>query len=224
MSDVTDIRGVVAYKKYPKAPESRAWDGAAARRRLRDWAGYPDDIDWGKFAQGFAWFDDDKDETLAAYKLPHHDIIDDTIKSVWKGVAAAMGALLGARDGADIPTDDRRGVYNHLASEYRLHDKPPPEFRTYSSEEWAIMEARWGSRNVVGEWLETDDELFAPHLMYGRVMPDAVSLDDDTAELLRQQVHGARDVAQRFGGNGNRLSDRADGSTYAAQGFHRVRF
>jgi hypothetical protein len=51
-----------------------------------------------------------------------------------RGVQAAMSALLGGRGGVDMPDDERRGVYNHLAKHYREFDKEPPEFRAVNAE------------------------------------------------------------------------------------------
>ena len=125
---------IVEFKAHKKADEGTAWDGAAARKRLLEWAG-GENPDWGKYQQGFAWFDAEKKETQGAYKLPHSDIIDGDLCDVWKGVAAAMSALLGGRGGTDIPEDDRRGVYDHLAKHYKQFDKEPPEFRAALEED-----------------------------------------------------------------------------------------
>lgn len=129
--------GVVGYKAHKKADAGRSWDGAGARRRLLEWAGGPDkdSVDWGKYSQGFAWFDSENRENVGAYKLPHSDIIDGGIADVWAGVSAAMGALLGARGGTDIPDGDRKGVFNHLRQHYAQFDKEAPEFREYSEAE-----------------------------------------------------------------------------------------
>ena len=61
-------------------------------------------------------------------KLPHHAPGNGQI--VLRGVNAAMGALLGARGGVKIPTEDRRKVYNHLAAHIRSFDRVPPDFRS----------------------------------------------------------------------------------------------
>lgn len=73
------------------------------------------------------WYDSENQDVKGSYKLPHHRAGDK--KAVWKGVAAAMAALLGARGGVNIPSGDRRGVYNHLVKHYKAFDKKPPEFK-----------------------------------------------------------------------------------------------
>ena len=75
-----------------------------------------------------AWVDSEDAENKGAYKLPHH-VAGGDHALVWRGLTAAMGALLGARGGVDIPEDDRRSVYNHLARHYAEFDEDPPEFR-----------------------------------------------------------------------------------------------
>jgi len=125
------IKTAVPHKEYPLAPEDMEWDAAAAQKRVRDWASDSDgNVDWAKYRKAFAWYDETDEEKVASYKLPHHDIVDGELKTVWRGVAAAMGALLGARGGADIPDADREKVYKHLAAHYKEFEKEPPEFRS----------------------------------------------------------------------------------------------
>lgn len=80
----------------------------------------------------FAWApgSDTEEFSFSDLKLPHHRASDARV--VFRGVSAAMGALLGARGGVDIPSGDRRPVYNHLAAHYRQFDRIPPEFRASS--------------------------------------------------------------------------------------------
>lgn len=76
-----------------------------------------------------AWYDPadgDPPHTKAAYKLPHHEVIDGELKVVWRGVAAAMQVLNGARGGVDIPDGDRPAVRRHLAAHYEQFDEEPP--------------------------------------------------------------------------------------------------
>lgn len=122
----------VAPHETKKAPEEREWDADAAIARIRKWAssdgsGEKDKIDWKKYRQAFAWYDANEPENFGSYKLPHHDIIDGDFVVVWRGVAAAMAALKGARGGVDIPQDDYDAVYKHLAVHYKQFDKPLPE-------------------------------------------------------------------------------------------------
>jgi hypothetical protein len=119
----------------PKAPEEREWDADAAEQRVRKWAssdgsGDKEKIDWEKYRQAFAWYNSDDPESFGSYKLPHHDIIDGRLCVVWRGVATAMAALMGARGGVDIPPADRRSVYTHLARHYDQFEKEPPAFET----------------------------------------------------------------------------------------------
>jgi HK97 family phage prohead protease len=138
-SDRTEVRGAVSFKQTP-ADDSDSWDGDAARGRLAKWAssdgsGDKDKIDWSKYAQGFGWVDPDQKDNFGGYKLPHHDIKDGRLVSVWGGVRGAMNALLGGRGGTDMPEADRKAVYNHLVKEYKLHGKEPPEFHALSPED-----------------------------------------------------------------------------------------
>jgi len=132
---VSLVAGVVPFEETPKAPEDRAWDADAAEQRIRRWAGGPDkeNIDWAKYRRAFAWYDASDPENFGSYKLPHHDVIDGRLHVVWRGVAAAMQVLLGARGGVDIPEEDRRAVYNHLARHYRQFGREPPAYHASRS-------------------------------------------------------------------------------------------
>lgn len=103
----------------PKAPEDAPWDAGSVMRECEGPA---------QLRKVCAWVDSDGDPAAKqSYKLPHHMA---TGEAVWRGVAAAMAALMGGRGGVDIPDGDRRGVYNHLARHYAQFEKEPPEFKT----------------------------------------------------------------------------------------------
>ena len=131
--------GAVRYEKTAKDEmDSSAWDGAAAVQRLQKWAssdgsGNKDTINWAKYRRGFTWYDADDDENFGAYKLPHHDVVDGTLTCKWRGVTAAMGALMGARGGVDMPEADRKSVHRHLASHYDEWDMDPPSMTSQMS-------------------------------------------------------------------------------------------
>jgi len=68
---------------------------------------------------------------IGAYKMPFADIVSGDLKAVWKGIAAGMVTLMGARGGVDIPDRDRKPVYNFLVVYYKKFDKEPPEYRSF---------------------------------------------------------------------------------------------
>ncbi len=102
----------------PMAPEDMAWDGAAQVKEA--------DIPDMKIMA--AWMDTENPDVKSSYKLPHHLAGNHNV--VWRGVAAAMAAFMGARTPVNIPEADRRGVYTHLARHYRQFEKEIPEFKT----------------------------------------------------------------------------------------------
>lgn len=77
--------------------DDESWDGDAAVAALREWAG-GDDIDFEKYAKGFAVIDGDP-ENLASYKFPHHVLVDGEFYASRAGVMAAWTAANGARSG-----------------------------------------------------------------------------------------------------------------------------
>ena len=110
-------KGVIPYKETPKASEDESWDAGKEVKEAT--------VDDLKIM--CAWYDEQNPDVKSSYKLPHHHA-GGQHAVVWKGVAAAMAALLGARGGVDIPDSDKEGVYNHLAKHYKDFDKEPPEF------------------------------------------------------------------------------------------------
>jgi hypothetical protein len=132
LNEGTDLERAVAPHETPKAPEDHPWDADAAEARIRKWAssdgsGDKDKIDWAKYREAFAWYNAEDPENFGSYKLPHHDIVDGRFCVVWRGVAAAMAVMKGARGGVDIPDADRDAVVRHLASHYKQFDKEVPE-------------------------------------------------------------------------------------------------
>jgi len=137
-------KSAVPYASYSKAPEDSAWNGPAAKGNIARWAGYDGSdkstVDWAKYKKGFTWFDSSSTDNFGSYKLPHHDVSNGSLNTIWRGVAAAMGALLGARNRANIPAAERKSVYNHLSKHYKEFDKEVPEFKMFQTEK-EIMDA-----------------------------------------------------------------------------------
>jgi hypothetical protein len=120
-------KGAIAYHKYPKADESAAWDAGAETKKAT-----LDDL-----KKMCAWYDTANADKKSAYKLQHHQV--DKFATVWGGVKAAMGALLGARGGIKIPDADREKVFAHLSKHYKEFGKTPPELKSYTEDELVKM-------------------------------------------------------------------------------------
>jgi HK97 family phage prohead protease len=118
-------KAAVPYADHGTAPEDESWDGPGEIVKCGD--------DMEKLKSICTWYNAEEPEVKSSYKLPHHKA--DGMKAVWKGVAAAMAALLGARGGVDIPEKDKQAVYNHLAKHYKQFDKEVPELKSYTDEE-----------------------------------------------------------------------------------------
>ena len=127
-------KGVCGARGLPTSDEA-GWDGAAARASLEAYAkNDAGEIDFGKYKKGFVYQDPAADaKTKGAYKLPFAKAADGKLTAVWGGVKAAMGAVLGARGGAQLG-DAKRACYNFLKAYYNSLDKPAPDFHAFDDE------------------------------------------------------------------------------------------
>jgi phage head maturation protease len=160
-----EIKGVISYHDYGIVEdESTPWDGNAEVR----------EADVETLKKICAWYDDSNPDVKSSYKLPHHRASD--LKAVWRGVAAAMAALLGARGGVNIPEKDKQGVYEHLAKHYKQFGKEPPEMKHYASEDEILKACK----------------LEEPVIKYGRVLSEAnrqrIQKTVDTLDALIKQL------------------------------------
>ena len=172
----SEVKKVVPFKDTPINME-KAWDKRAAVKSLREWVSDGDgNVNFARYRQGFTWYDAENADNLTAYKLPHHTIEDGKLVAVWRGVAAAMAALLGSRGGVDIPADEKKGVYNHLARHYKAADREPPEFR-----EWSPVEVLHASE--ADGWDEDTKAAYFAGMDYKEWQK---ILDDETAKLQKQ--------------------------------------
>lgn len=113
----------------PKADMFLPWDGPAAEKRMKarassDGSGDKDKMDWKKYADGFAYVEPDPDG-FGKFHLPFADVIDDKLKAVWRGVAAAGAAVQGAR-GAELSTEAKTTAKRKLGPYYTAFDRKPP--------------------------------------------------------------------------------------------------
>lgn len=129
-TDITE-KAVVPYKKFPGLPQDRPWDAAKALKGIKKWAGFDtDNPDWKKIELAAGWMDRNNPERLSSYKLFHHEVVDGQLKTNFRGCIAVIQVLNGGRGGVDIPDDERKGVYNHVAKHLREEwDYEPPELR-----------------------------------------------------------------------------------------------
>ncbi|MEN1974744.1 hypothetical protein [Cellulomonas olei] len=116
---------VTAFQDLPLADRDRAWDGAAAEKRVRAWAGAEDGPN-ERYRDAHVWCDADAKENVTAYKLLIADVVDDRLVAVPRGVFAAAAVLQGSRGGVDLPAKDVDRVKSHLAKYYRKLDETPP--------------------------------------------------------------------------------------------------
>ena len=118
---------VTAFQDLPLAPRERAWDGAAAEKRVRAWAD-AQDAPTPDYRKAHVWYDGDKKENFTAYKLLIADVVDGRLVAVPRGVMAAGNVLQGSRGGIDLPEADIDRVKSHLAKYYKkMGDTAPWE-------------------------------------------------------------------------------------------------
>ena len=116
---------VTAFQDYPLADRDREWDGAAAEKRVRTWAGAQDEPN-EKYRDAHVWYDREKKDNFTAYKLLIADVIDGKITAVPHGVMAAGNVMQGSRGGVDRPAKDIGRVKSHLAKYYEKMGEDAP--------------------------------------------------------------------------------------------------
>ncbi|WP_028047758.1 hypothetical protein [Cellulomonas sp. URHE0023] len=116
---------VTAFGDLPLADRDRAWDGAAAEKRVREWAKATDEPN-EKYRDAHVWYDAEAKENFTAYKLLIADVVDGRLEAVPRGVFAAAAVMQGSRGGVDVPDKDRDRIKSHLAKYYaKLQETPP---------------------------------------------------------------------------------------------------
>ena len=118
---------VTTFRDLPLADRDHDWDGSAAEKRVREWAGAEDEPN-EKYRDAHVWYDADKKQNFTAYKLLVADVVDGKLQVVPRGLMAAGNVMQGGRGGADLPKDDIDRVKSHLAKYYeKMGDEPPWE-------------------------------------------------------------------------------------------------
>jgi hypothetical protein len=116
---------VTTFQDLPLADRDRKWDGDAAEKRVRKWAGAEEEPN-AKYRDAHVWYDSDKKDNYTSYKLLIADVVDEKLEVVPRGVMAAGAVMDGARGGIDLPKDDIERVKSHLAKYYEKMGEEPP--------------------------------------------------------------------------------------------------
>jgi len=130
---------VIPFHSYRNAPPNTTWDGSEEVKKA----------DTDQLVRMATWFDSTKPDVKASYKLTHHKA--GSFTTIWRGVTNAMAKLL--QPGTQIPSTERRGVYDHLVKHYKEFDKEPPAFKDYDNREWKNVFP------VESMIIETDDSI-----------------------------------------------------------------
>jgi len=116
---------VTTFRDFPLADRDRKWDGDAAEKRVRKWAGAEEEPN-AKYRDAHVWYDSDKKDNYTSYTLLIADIVDDELEVVPRAVMAAGAIMDGARGGVDLPKNDIDRVKSHLAKYYEKMGEEPP--------------------------------------------------------------------------------------------------
>ena len=116
---------MTSFQDLPIANRNHDWDGDAAEKRVRKWAGAEDEPN-EKYRDAHVWYDADKKDNFTAYKLLIADVVNGKLVAVPRGVMAAGNVMQGSRGGVNLPDRDIDRVKSHLAKYYAKMDDTPP--------------------------------------------------------------------------------------------------
>jgi HK97 family phage prohead protease len=215
-------KSVVPYTDHGQAPKDKDWDASKVQEEV--WA---DGNNLANYKAIHAWYDAENADLKGSYKLPHHDT---DLKANWRGVTTAMAALLGARGGVDIPDDEKKAVYNHLAKHYAEFDEEPPEFALkatkpsvcepgspdYDPEACGALFCNPNSPQYNQEFCDLMKAMQEKAFKSGRVLSEKnVSLIKQSIAVL-QDLLAASEPAPKSGGD-NQRSESKDGQVVIPQ-------
>lgn len=144
----------------------KPWDGPENEKKLRI------DESESYYRKMYAWQDPDKNpRTKSAYKFPHHMVSSDGEigPANIKACVSIIAILNGGMGGADIPNDDREGVWKHAATHLKDADVEPAELKKLIMPEREVRKADIRISDVI----ENTDEM----IVEGR----AIVFDSPTA-------------------------------------------
>jgi len=175
-------KGAIPLQDIPLADRNRGWDGTAAVRRVRDWAGYdPGDaeaMNWSQYRRAFLWYDQDNADTLQAYKLPYADVIDGDLTAIPRGLFAVAAVLQGGRGGVDIPEADQERVKATVGRWY------------------ARMREAFDDDGIVPAWEKAAPAVWLVDVAEEELEDKAVNLSGYVTELAGAFYHAYPDVLE----------------------------
>lgn len=119
----------IPYKKCSMSDDP--WNGAAQQKKL--------EVSRANCRAMYMWVDPDGDpEVKASYKFPFRFVNEEGApeSGSTKACSAIIAVLNGGRGGANIPDDDREGIYSVAARHLRDAGEEPPVLRsTYADED-----------------------------------------------------------------------------------------
>lgn len=116
---------VPSFQDLPLTDRDRHWDGAAAEKRVRQWAQAEDGPN-ERYRDAHLWYDPEKKGNFTAYKLLVADVVDGKLVAVPRGVLAVAAVMQGSRGGANLPENDITKIKSQLAKYYKKMDEVPP--------------------------------------------------------------------------------------------------
>ena len=134
-----EVKTVIPYRDQGTADEGESWSAPGLSDFTDGTFADISDAEKRRIAAHYTWSANMPPENFGDLKLPHHRAAKSGVgPAVWRGVVAAMGALMGARQEVAIPDADMEGCHSHLAGHYRQFGREGddiPELRAYSEEE-----------------------------------------------------------------------------------------
>ncbi len=109
---------VTAFQDLPIADRDREWDGDAAEKRVREWAGAQDQPN-EKYRNAHVWYEAEKKHNFTAYKMLIADVVGGRLHVVPRGLMAAGNVMQGSRGGIDLPSGEIDRVKSHQAKYYK---------------------------------------------------------------------------------------------------------
>src|SRR3954463_963527 len=85
---------VTTFQDLPLADRDHDWDGSAAEKRVRSWAGAEDGPN-EKYRTAHVWYDEAKEDNFTAHKLLIVDVVDGRLKVVPRGLMTAGNVMQG---------------------------------------------------------------------------------------------------------------------------------